>query len=130
MWGQSFKARCILNNKFREHRLFIIVVTNRYANTSESRRDDPDAAEPTYPSKIKHSAAGKQAVEGRLRDGDIVEFEFLQPREAMCAGSINLGKITATDAGNVQRVSEAEHGRRQRARMSGMKAELLEPIQG
>ena len=99
---QSLKARCILNNKFREHRLFIIVVTNRYANTSESRRDDPDNAEPVALKlkALKRSAAGEQVVEGFLRNGDTGELEMRHTREMERGDNINVGKTTVTEAGD------------------------------
>jgi hypothetical protein len=86
---------------------------------------------------LKHNAASEQALNGCLRDGDIIELELLQTREKKGRGSINLGETATANSGNAQCGCEAERGRRQRARWPGAptltgenELELLEAIKG
>jgi hypothetical protein len=133
-WNQSLKARCILNDKLLKHKIcFRNPIRNRDTNTPKSRRDDPDTAEPVELLKLKaleHSTASQQMVDGCLRDGNIPELEVLQPREKKRTCSINLGEITAADAGEAQGRREAERRRGQRARWHDgpIELKLLEAI--
>ena len=104
-----------------------------HINRTDIRRGDVEATEPIHRMKMKvleHCTADEQALQILLRDADGNELEVLKFREMKRAHDIDPGENAPPECSAAQRGCEAEHGRRQRARTSSMKAELLEPIQG
>ena len=104
-----------------------------HINRTDIRRGDVEATEPIHRMKtkvLKRCTADEQALQILLRYADDNELEVLKFREMKSARGINPGENALSECSTAQRECEAEHGRRQRARTSSMKAELLEPIQG
>ena len=104
-----------------------------HINRTDIRRGDVEATEPIHRMKMKVlecCTADEQALQILLRDADGNELEVLKFREMKSARDIVLAENASPECSTAQRGCKAKHGRRQRARTSSMKAELLEPIQG
>ena len=94
-----------------------------HINRTDIRRGDVEATEPIHRMKTKvleRCTADEQALQILLRDADGNELEVLKFREMKSARDIDPGENAPPKCSAVQRGREAEHGRRQRARMSSM----------
>ena len=104
-----------------------------HINRTGIHRGDVEATEPIHHIKTKvheHCTADEQALQILLRDADGNELEVLKFREMKSASGIDPVENAPPECSAAQRGHEAKQGRRQRARTSSMKAELLEPILG
>ena len=104
-----------------------------HIHRTDIRRGDLEATEPIHRMKTKvleRCTANEQALQILLRDANGNELEVLKFREMKSAHGIDPGENAPPECSTAQRGREVEHGRRQRARTSSMKVELLEPIQG
>jgi hypothetical protein len=102
-----------------------------HINRTGIHRGDVEATEPIHHLKTKvheHCTAAEQMLQILLRDANANELEILQFREMKSGRGINLGEKALSERRATQHGREAESGRRQQARISSMKAELLEPI--
>ena len=102
-----------------------------HINRTDIHRGDVEATEPIHHMKTKvleHCTADEQALQVLLRDADGNMFEVLKFREMKSARGIHPGENALPECSVAQHEREAEHGRRQRARTSSMKVELLESI--
>lgn len=140
---QLLKKRGILDDDFLQLHLprqrCYPTRCNQHTQASKARRVDPNAAEADAASQqqaLQQRAAGDHGVQRGLRDGDILESEMLEPREAkvMDGGVLELAPA---DGGDVEGIRESEEGyrwrrgrRRRRAAAVAEELELLKVVDG